>query len=134
MRTIDLPAGDFSEQPFFSLNDSTFTFPAYAGGVTMMAVNATGTVSPDGATLVGLTLDCILDGRDLLTIVGADNPDSFCNLAEGANMPCEPCPTDSEPYCVSLVGDQFSGFQIDSGTIEEITVADTHPNCEIDQD
>ncbi|MBT3222865.1 MAG: hypothetical protein HN348_27630, partial [Proteobacteria bacterium] len=134
MRTIDLPAGVFSQAPFFSLSDSTFTFPAYEGDVTMMEVNAAGTVSPDGTRLVGLTLNCLLDGRDLLTIVGAENPDSFCNLAEGAHMPCVPCPTDDQPYCVLLQGDSFNGIELTGTTIEEIMQSDTHPDCEIDED
>lgn len=75
-------------------------------------------VLPNGATPAEGTFSATLRAREvypLLTQLIGSSPDVFCDaLLQSYATPCEACPTDGAPYCVTLTA-------IDVGAVETTT-------------
>lgn len=90
----------------------------------MVAANATirsisfENLLPDGVTppddddgLIRATMD-FREAYPLLTLLPDPTPDSACAaLQEGLGVPCEACPHDGGPYCLSLIADGLGAVE-----------------------
>lgn len=122
--TTELPPGDFSEQPYFSVVAETAGVQVSGVPVTVRNVTITGTFAADGSEVGGGTLSSILDTRPLAPLVGGTEPGSACEVMISLGIVCEPCPTDSEPYCVTLIADQITAPEVPGVTVAPIAGTD----------
>jgi hypothetical protein len=53
----------------------------------------------------------------------------LCELLDVYGAPCEACPEDSEPYCVSTAADRFGAARV-ATTVDRINEAYSDPRCE----
>lgn len=75
-------------------------------------------------------LDARLLGEAIGGTLGSEDPDEMCAVLVTLGAECQPCGSDSEPYCVKLVVDQLSAS--DRGTpLQVVTETDIldNPDC-----
>ena len=74
-------------------------------------------------------LDARLLGSALGSTLGSEDPDEMCEALVQFGAPCEPCTSDSAPYCVKLVVDRFAAS--DRGTpLQAVTPDDIAGNAD----
>lgn len=115
--TTELPPGDFTEAPYFSVAAETASVQVGGVPVIVRDVTITGTFAADGSYVGGGTLESILDTRPLAPLVGGDEPGAACDTMISLGIRCEACPTDSEPYCIHLVADQITALEVPDVTV-----------------
>ncbi len=127
-RTVDVTAVDFSASPFLAFGPTSIEFNAYLGVITLHDMMVRTTVAPDGASLGGMALAAVIDVRSVSEAVDMDTGE-LCELLEVYGAPCEPCPEDSEPFCVSTAADQLDAMEVPT-RVERILEAYADPRCE----
>jgi len=102
--------------------------------ITMTVDNLTfENVLPNGATpATEGTFKATLRAREvypLITGLIVQTPDAFCEaLSSSYDVPCEPCPTDGEPYCLTLEAILLGA--VESATaITPVTLDGRDPSC-----
>ncbi len=119
--TIPFPTADFSAQPFFTVGPQTTTLSVAGYDIEIGDLNITGTFSSDGTYFDGGTLSGTIDTRPLSPLIDdSGNPGAICELAVNFGATCEACPSDGEPYCLTLVADQILAEQVDGVTLIEV--------------
>lgn len=90
-------------------------------------------ILPDGDVLaeegefVG-TMD-FRETYELFTLLVTPTPEAVCNtFFMNYEIPCEPCPTDQEPYCLTLKAVRLGATEL-AGEIQTIDPADIDPAC-----
>jgi hypothetical protein len=121
--TIDFPSADFTSQPYFNIGPQTTTLSVagYSIEITDLVIN--GTFSSDGSYFGGGTLAGTIDTRPFVGLVdSSDDPDpnAICDLAGNFGAACVACPSDNEPYCLTLVADQLIAEEVDGLTLIEV--------------
>jgi hypothetical protein len=127
--TIDFPAADFSERPFFSIGpqDTVFSIAGYE--IPIQALNITGTFAPDGSYIGGATLSGTIDTRPLAPLIDDSGDEgAICTLAKNFGAACEPCPSDGKSFCLTMVIDQIFADSVD-GVLVPVAGNDC-PECE----
>jgi hypothetical protein len=115
--TIDFPAADFSDQPFFQIGPQTTTLAVAGYSIEIGNLEITGTIAADGSYFGGGTLSGTIDTRPLAPLLDdSGDPGAICDLAVNFGAACEACPSDGEPYCLTLVADQIVAMGVD-GTL-----------------
>lgn len=130
--SIPFPAADY-EDPYFVIGPQDVDFTV--AGVTMPInqLRVSGDISSDCSFVGGAVLSGELDARVLAPLVGellggGDSPDEVCALLVNFGVACEPCSSDSAPYCVGVLADQINGMG-GAATIECVDESDCHPSC-----
>jgi hypothetical protein len=124
--SIDFPVADFSENPFFQIGPRTTTLSVAGYNIEIGDLEITGSFSADGTYISGATLSGTIDTRPLAPLLDdSGDPNAICSLAVNFGATCEACPSDGEPYCLTLVADQITAEGIDGSLV---TVSDS--DCE----
>jgi len=127
-RTVDIRGVDFSSTPYFEFGPTDMEFNAYLGVVTLHEMTVQTTVAPNGAALEGMVISAVIDVRSVSDAVDMDTGE-LCELLEVYGAPCEPCPEDAEPFCVSTAADRLGATAV-AADVERIPEAYTDPRCE----
>lgn len=136
--SIDFPAADFSENPFFSVGPEDTTIAVAGYSATIHGLEISGAFAPDLSYFGGGKLAGTIDSRDLATIpdladlTGCDGTSDscLCEFIAGTGLAnCSAC-DDGEPLCLTLLADQIVAEEID-GSLSVITDADVdaNPDC-----
>lgn len=132
----DNPA-DFSQDPFFLLDASAGIEISYSGiSVPIKSLKLGGSFTSSGDAIEGITLDGLIDARDLAPVVGdllgdeSGTPDGLCELVGGFGVSCGPC-ADSMNYCLHLVATNIPAPKADFD-LAEIPDPPTDPSCDTD--
>jgi len=128
-RTVDLPAANFTNTPWFHLTDNAVDFNAYASELSLLQFQLSGTFSQDGKDLGGISMQTYVDARDMANLVTGQTADSLCEIVGNLYIACEPCPTDGHSYCFALTFDSLSA-SVGDGDLESVEEAGTDPRCE----
>jgi len=81
----------------------------------------TGAYDAYGAEIHGVTLDGILDTRDIGGLVGATGDDNaLCDLVVTFGVSCFAC-TDGQPFCLDMTVDNMTAFGAPDVTLQSIT-------------
>jgi hypothetical protein len=106
--TIDFPPGAFDEQPFFHLGPTNVDLVVAGSIVTVGDLELSGTFAADGSSFGGGVFTGLVDTRPLSLVENPEGDGSdLCNVVAGLGIECEVCPTDSQPYCLSILADQI---------------------------
>ena len=101
--TIDFPAADFSENPYFEVQADVLPLVVQGMDLGLQDVLLSGALRPDGTAAEGVILAGKLDTRPLVPLLspgGAD--DAVCVLLQTFSADCEECADGSGPYCLTL--------------------------------
>lgn len=119
--TIDFPPGAFAEQPYFHLGPADVDLVVSGSIVTVGDLELTGTFSADGSYFGGGVFTGLVDTRPLSL---AQNPDGdgsdVCVLVSGLGVECANCPTDGQPFCLSLIADNITAQATAGGDVVEV--------------
>ncbi len=119
--SIPFPVADFSAQPFFTVGPQTTTLSVAGYDVEIDNLQVTGTFASDGTYFDGGTLSGTIDTRPLAPLIDSSgNEGAICDLAVNFGASCEPCPSDGQPYCLTLVADQILAEQVDGVSLVEV--------------
>jgi hypothetical protein len=127
-RTMEVEAVDFSDTPYLQFGPTSVEFNAYLGIIKLNEMVVRSTVAPDGGSLGGMDITAVIDVRSVANAVDMDLVE-LCELLEVYGAPCEACPEDSEPYCVSTAADRFGAARV-ATTVDRINEAYSDPRCE----
>jgi hypothetical protein len=123
--SIPFPPADFSESPFFAIGpqDTTLNVAGYEIDIQDLLIN--GTFAADGTYFDGGVLSGTIDTRPLAPpLDDSGNEGAICDLAVNFGATCEACPSDGQPYCLSLVADQIYAEQVDGVTLVPVLGTD----------
>ena len=115
----ELPAADFSENPLWSIPETSLTISSGSDPVTVQRAEMLGVLSEDGLTWTWATLRGRIDSRDFAEDAEEGGID-ICGFLESLGGECVEC-DDGEPMCItlvidSMVGEQYTGvFDPDAG-------------------
>ncbi|MEQ1501889.1 MAG: Ig-like domain-containing protein [Myxococcota bacterium] len=125
---------DFSENPYFSVHLDELSLVVVRDDFVMQDLTLSGTFTPDGASIEGLSLDGILDNRSLVTELDVASPEEVCNLfASGYGIDCAACPDGGGDYCVRLVLDSVSLPVADAPMVPRSTAEiEADPVCAVE--
>lgn len=111
--SIPFPAADFSENPFFAIGPQDTTFSVAGYDIDIESLNITGSFAPDGTYIDAATLSGTIDTRPLSGLLDdSGNEAAICELAVSFGATCENCPSDGQPYCLTLVADGISADNV----------------------
>lgn len=129
-QTLDFPAANFSEAPFFSIGPETTTIAVAGYEVTIDDLEISGTFAADGSYWGGGTLAGSVDTRALVDLIEEGGEDgAVCEIVAGFGVACETCSSDGQPYCLSIKAVDLGGDLQDETDLEEIAMSDCHANC-----
>jgi hypothetical protein len=126
--TLDFPAADFSESPYFKIGPSTTTLDVAGYSIEIADLFVAGTFSSDGSWMGGGSLSGSIDTRPLTQLLGDDEEEgAICDLVGGFGVDCENC-SDGEPYCLAIEIVDMTAE--DAGlTVEVVDQEDCHEEC-----
>lgn len=128
----DFPAADFSSQPFFVLSSNELALTIAGLTINIDAINISGTFAADGTYFGGGELSGELDARDIGPLLEGQlddtSPDAVCDLLIGFGVACQPCSSDGEPYCATILVDQIVADE-QSGELQAIAQEDCFEGC-----
>lgn len=128
--TIDFPVADFDEQPFFQIGPQTTTLSVAGYSIEIGNLEITGTFAADASYFGGGTLAGTIDTRPLAPLLDDSGDEgAICDLAVSFGAVCEACPSDGEPFCLTLVADQITAVEVEGTTLVEVIDEDC-PSCE----
>lgn len=129
-QTLDFPAADFSEAPYFKIGPATTTIAVAGYEVTIDDLEISGTFAADGSYWGGGTLAGSVDTRALVDLIeeGGDE-NTVCELVAGFGVACETCTGDGQPFCLSIKAVDLGGDEASGSDLEEIAMSDCHEQC-----
>ncbi len=100
---------DYTADPFWTASQDTLPLSVAGDVVNVGELDLSGTFSPDGSAIVGLSLAGIIDTRDLVeSVAPGGGDDAVCNLFSATfGIDCEACPGGGT-FCINLVIDQLT--------------------------
>jgi len=128
MGTIELPAADFSQAPYFTLEATDLSFGSSGTTVDLASLSFTGTLSPDASWMGGGTFEAVLDARDVASLLDT-SPEGLCSVADGLGIPCGEC-ADGETMCVTIDADQIAGEWLDGVSVTRVDDPATLSGCD----
>jgi hypothetical protein len=112
------------DNPFLALGPTDYPIRLGDGVESPGTIECDGWFAPDGSSFVGATVSGSFDMRALHELVdpGAEEG-AACDLFATQGIECETCPSDGEPYCLSIrmeqvMWDRFSPTATDPETGE----------------
>ncbi|MFN7142401.1 MAG: Ig-like domain-containing protein [Myxococcota bacterium] len=128
--TIDFPVADFDEQPFFQIGPQTTTLSVAGYSIEIGNLEITGTFASDASYFGGGTLSGTIDTRPLAPLLDDSGDEgAICDLAVSFGAVCEACPSDGEPFCLTLVADQIVAVEVEGTSLSEVAGSDCE-GCE----
>jgi hypothetical protein len=129
--TIDFPAADFSNNPFFEVQADVLPLVVQGMDLGLQDVLLSGALRPDGSAAEGVVLAGKLDTRPLVPLLspgGAD--DSVCVLLQTFSAECEECADGSGPYCLTLYVDSMTAEPRSGDALVPLTEKDIAANAD----
>jgi len=91
------------DNPFLLLGPTAYPIRLGDQEATSGTVECDGWFNPDGSSFVGSTIYGPIDMRSLDELIDPGAEDgAACNLFATQGIQCESCPSDGEPYCLSI--------------------------------
>lgn len=113
----DSPA-DFAANPFFRVDEDEILLVILGDRLNIRDLTLSGAWDQDGAQLVGVRLDGILDTRDLKEELGVVDDVGVCDLFGATyGVECEDCPDGAGTFCMRLVID---GLTLDEASYDMV--------------
>ena len=108
----EFPRIDVSESSYISVVENDIPINIAEHNFVLHDLVASGTISPDGLYLGEIEVEGMLDLREVAPIVQelgvtVEDAESFCDVLDGFDSACQPCPTDAQPYCLAIVVDKI---------------------------
>lgn len=123
--SIPFPVADFDEQPYFQIGPQTTTLAVAGFALEIVNLEITGTFAADASYFAGGTLAGVIDTRPLAPLLGEDGDEgAICDLAVSFGAVCSACPSDGEPYCLTLVADQIVAEEVAGETLVVVAGSD----------
>lgn len=129
--TIDFPAADFSQNPFFEVQADVLPLVVQGMDLGLQDVLLSGALRPDGSAAEGVILAGKLDTRPLVPLLspgGAD--DAVCVLLQTFSADCEECADGSGPYCLTLYVDSMTAEARTGDALVTVTEKDIAANAD----
>jgi hypothetical protein len=127
--TIDFPQpADFTEPPYWEVQADETTLTVAGNDVAIQDLVISGTFSTDGTTFGGGVLGGTIDTALLGVILGQDDPNYVCDLAEDFGDECSKCPGGGNT-CLGLLLDQLVGDSAATVTVRPIDQRDCDAEC-----
>ena len=127
----DFPAADL-EGPYFNLAADELALSVAGFEINIDSIAISGTFAPDGSYFGGGELEGELDARDIGPLLKGQiddtSPDAVCELLIGFGVACQPCSSDGESYCATILVDQLIGAE-QSGEVAQILESDCAEGC-----
>ncbi|MBX2800426.1 MAG: Ig-like domain-containing protein [Myxococcales bacterium] len=116
-------AGASYDNPDFELTAKVLPLEIADVQVEIGDLLLSGTFAPDGTSIQGTTLFGTVDTRPLVPVLAeGGKDDAVCLLAKGFGAPCVACPSDGQPFCLSLGVENITALEISpSDPLEERT-------------
>ncbi len=131
--SIEFPAADFSESPFFSIGPQDTVISAAGYDIQIDQLEVSGTFAADGSYFGGGVLAGQLDARVLAPLVGelvgSEDPDEICGLLVGFGVECTTCSSDGQPYCLDVLVEDLTAIQGDSLVVRTDADIKADPTC-----
>jgi hypothetical protein len=128
--TIPFPSADFSQQPFFQIGPETTTLAVAGYEITIEDLAISGTFAADGSYFGGGELSGTIDTRPLAPLLDDSGDEgAICELAVSFGAACENCPSDGQPFCLTLVADQIQADVV-SGVVLAEVIGNDCEGCE----
>jgi len=129
--SIPFPPATYAD-PYFSVGPQNTTLSVAGFDIEISNLQISGDFASDCSAFGGGVLAGELDARVLAPLVGdllgSSDPDQVCALLIGFGVACEPCASDGQNYCVSVLVDQIDAGTINT-TLQCVDEADCHPGC-----
>lgn len=117
--TWDFPPADFSEAPYFDAASEGIVIMYGDVPIPIEDFTLSGTLSADGTRIEEGRATGLGDSRYLgILMVGDDDPNAACEIAEAAGVYCEAC-SDGEPYCLYIVAEHITATYQPGLVLEE---------------
>lgn len=117
--SIPFPSADFSANPYFQIGPQDTEFSVAGYDIAIESLNITGSFAPDGSYIDAATLSGTIDTRPLAGLVDdSGNEGAICELAVNFGAECEACPSDGQPYCLTLVADGINADSVPGALVE----------------
>jgi hypothetical protein len=127
-RTVDIQGVDFADNPFLQFGPTSIEFQAYLGVIRLHEMLVQTSVAPAGNRLGGMVIEAVIDVRSVGQATDMEVGE-LCDLLEVYGAPCESCPGDGAPYCVSTAADRLEAAEVDT-VVDPILEAYADPRCE----
>lgn len=143
--SIDFPVADFANSPHFVIGGEGSTDISVAGvTVTIDNLEIAGDFASDLSFFGGGTLKGTIDTRPLDIEFGEGEEGFICNTASALGVVCQPCSSDQQPFCLSLVADSLTAEYVAGLELVEIlgndcegcdvgVPADSSETCPLDE-
>jgi hypothetical protein len=119
--TIDFPDATFTEAPYFQIGPQDTALSVAGYTIEIGNLEITGTFAPDGSYFGGGTLSGTIDTRPLAPLLDDSGDEgAICSLAVSFGAACTACPSDGEPFCLTLVADQITAVQVEGTVLVEV--------------
>ena len=130
--SIDFPTAATFDNPVFSVGPADTTLEVAGTEVTISGLNISGAFAPDCSYFGGGRLLGELDARVLAPLVGelagTEDPDEICGFLAPLGVTCEPCASDSQPYCAQVEVDQITATNYGQ-SLACVSMEECHPLC-----
>ncbi len=132
--TIDFPAADFSDSPYFQIGPQDTTISVAGFNVDILQLAISGTFAADGSYFGGGTLAGELDARLLAPLVGdllgTTDPDEICGVVAGFGVSCQACSSDGAAYCLEVYVRDITATELGTPIVVRTTAdIDADPTC-----
>ena len=119
MDTWDFPAADFTQSPYFETATDYISLDYLGYPIPLYDFAFSGNFNADGTAIVKGRVEGLVDTRSLGPLFNLDDsPDAVCVLAGDVGVYCTPCPSDSEEYCLFVVGEDITAPWVEGLDIE----------------
>ncbi len=119
--TIPFPTANFDSTPYFEVGPEDTTFNVSEYSITISDLFISGAFAPDGSYISGATLAGSVDTRPLVVLIGEDEEeDAICEIAGAIGVECQPCESDGQPFCLSVLVDSIQAAELPGYTLTEI--------------
>jgi hypothetical protein len=129
--TVEFPEAAF-DNPSFSVEVERFELSIGDTSAGIDDFILTGSFSPDGEAIEGVTVGGAIDTRPLVPLVDGTSDDAFCQLIDTLlHVQCEPCADLTGPYCLAMLVDSLTAEKVSSQGLDSRTVAqiDADADC-----
>ncbi|MBX2796718.1 MAG: hypothetical protein KTR31_03580 [Myxococcales bacterium] len=119
LATQQLHTDTFAD-PYFEATTDAFTIHVLTFEAVLEDLTFSGAWSPDATELVG-RFTAMADIRPLVPLIAsANDPDEACEVAEGFDRTCVPCPLSGDPYCLPVVVEDIEGVWLPDAVVVDV--------------
>ena len=130
--SIDFPEAAAFTNPAFSVGPAEVELDISGTPIEISSLSISGAFAPDCSYFGGGRLLGELDARVLAPLAGdlagTEDPDEICAFLAPLGVTCEPCSSDSLPYCAQVEVDQIIGSNYGQ-QLACVSMENCHPLC-----